>query len=362
MTPFTLLFVYLGLVELLTSSMLDDNKKRKRQALLGGFGLWVLMALRSWTCGQDLLYAERGVGYIYQFISMNYTSFQSALFNDNGYEPGFNALYWMIYHYISINPQFMLAITSAIEIGLIGYTIYKQSPNITLSYVAFACLGLYIFSYSGLRQGLGVAFTFFAFNFIDDKKPWKFLAFVLLAFTMHKSSLVFLPAYFVRNYSLSRQKAFWGIIAVLAFLPFLMPLIQYFSVLVYGKEKYNTYEGGAYGLFGLFIFMLFFSYRYISSNNDMDRKIMQTRWMCLIAIFLQSSGILSAGAMARIAYNYSIFFCLLLPFSTSSYVSKYRQLPFLIELLLIFFFIYATRDGGFGVVPYRFFWEEHYNI
>lgn len=363
MAVFLILFVYLGLLAKLTSNIKEEGTKRLRQALLGGIGLWIIMALRSWTCGQDLLYADRGVGYIFQFVNMEYMPFLNALYSDNAYEPGFNLIFWCIYNYISPNPQFMLAIISGVEIGLIGYTLYKQSPNIILSYIAFACLGLYIFSFSGLRQGLGVAFTFFAFNFIDDKKKWKFFGIVLLAFTMHKSSLLFLPAYFIRNLSLTKQRAILGVVAVLAFLPVLMPVIQYFSLLIYGKEKYSSYQGGAYGLFALFIAMLFFSFKYISTDSTTDRKIMQMRWMCLIAIFLQSSGILSAGALARIAYNYSIFFCLLLPFTTSaSTYTKNKNLSTIIAILLIAFFVYCNKDGYLNVVPYRFFWEEHFNI
>lgn len=363
MAVFLILFVYFGLIARLTSNIKEDRTKRLRQALLGGIGLWIIMALRSWTCGQDLLYAEKGVGYIVQFVNMEYMPFLNALYSDNAYEPGFNLLFWFIYNYISPNPQLMLAITSGIEIGLIGYTLYKQSPNIILSYIAFACLGLYIFSFSGLRQGLGFALTFFAFNFIDDKKGWKFFGIVLLAFTVHKSSLLFLPAYFFRDISLTKQRAILGVFTVFAFLPVLMPVIQYFSLLIYGKEKYSSYQGGAYGLFALFIAMLFFSFKYIPINSASDRKMMQMRWMCLIAIFLQSSGILSAGALARIAYNYSIFFCLLLPFTTStSTYSKKINLNTIIAILLVAFFVYCNKDGFLNVVPYRFFWEEHFDI
>lgn len=362
MAVFLILFVYFGLIARLTSNIKDDRTKRMRQAILGGVGLWCLMALRSWTCGQDLYYGEKGTGYILQFIDMGYTSFVEAFNSNDGYEPGFKLLNWFIYNFISTNPQSMLAITSGIEIGLIGYTLYKQSPNITLSYIAFACLGLYIFSYSGLRQGIGVAMTFFAFNFIDDKRKWKFFSIVLLAFTFHKSSVLFLPAYFVKDLALPKQRAILGVILVFAFLPVLMPVIQYFSVLIYGKEKYNAHEGGAYGLFGLFIAMLFFSYNYIVNNTESDRKIMQFRILCLIAIFLQSSGILSAGALARIAYSYSIFFCLLLPYTVINTTKNKNAFTLLIATLLIMFFIYCNKDGYLNVVPYRFFWEEIYKL
>lgn len=362
MIPFFILFLYLGIIMIATHNRANDNKTRICIAIICGLGLWVLMALRSWTCGQDLYYSEKGAGYILQYIDIGSSSFHNAFFSwEEGYEPGFKVVFWLIYNYVSPNPQFMLAIISGLEIALIGYTFFKQSSNIALSYIAFACLGLYVFSYSGIRQGLCVAITFFAFNFMDSKNKWKFFAIILIAFTIHRSSIILLPAYFIRDISLNKERAIMGIIAILLFLPVLMPAIQLFSVLIFGKEKYNGVEGGAYGLFLLYIVMFFYSYNYKLSHIEHSRIIMQVRWMCLIAIFLQSSGILSAGALARIAYNYSIFFSLLLPL-TISQAPKHSniRISILIMLFLIAFFVYCNYDGYLNVVPYRFFWEEQF--
>ncbi len=364
MIPFIILFIYLGILSYFTSSIVDNDKKRKLQAFWGGLGLWSLLALRSWTCGMDLYYSELGTGYILKFIKLGEASLKDVLNSNIGYEPGFKILNWLIFRCVSNNPQFMLAITGGIEIALIGYTFYKQSPKIILSYIAFACLGLYIFSFSGIRQGLGFAFTFFAFNFIEDRRPWKFLIFILLGITMHTSSVIFIPAYLVKNLSLSSKKAFIGILIVFLFLPFLMPVIQFFSVLLYGKEKYSSFQGdAAYNLLILYILLLLFSYLVDAKGLQQNRKITQVRWMSLIAIFLQSSGILSAGALSRIAFSYSIFFSLLLPYTVSvSAIKSRRQWEFIIVFLLICFFLYVNKDGYLNVIPYRFFWDEVYNL
>ena len=159
------------------------------------------------------------------------------------------------------------------------------------------------------------------------------------------------------------KKAFIGILIVFLFLPFLMPVIQFFSVLLYGKERYSSYQGGAYNLLILYILLLLFSYFVDAKGLQQNRKITQVRWMTLIAIFLQSSGILSAGALSRIAFSYSIFFSLLLPYTVSvSAIKSRRQWEFIIVFLLICFFLYVNKDGYFNVIPYRFFWDEVYNL
>ncbi len=361
MAPFWCLFIYLGIVAFSTSKLSDEQAKFKYQAVLGGLGLWLLLALRSWTCGQDLYYYDKGVGYIVTFLRMDGISFSELLQADADYEIGFRILNWIIINYISSNPQIFLAIIAAIEIGLIGFTFYKQSSNIILSYLVFACLGLYIFGFSGLRQILGVSITFFAFNFINCTKPYKFIIFVLLACTMHKSSILFLPAVLFRKSSLPFSKTIFYILGIIIVLPVLMPIIQFFSVLLYGKEKYGDYEGGAYGLFLLFIFMFFYSYSCVLKTKEKIDKMTRLRWMALFAVFFQSSGILSAGALARIAYSYSIFFSLLLPmtleFTPKNY--KYISKTFVI-MFLLFFFFYTNKGGFLNVIPYRFFWEEVY--
>lgn len=361
MAPFIFLFIYLGVIATWTSKM-SVKIRSKYQAILGGLGLWILLALRSWTCGQDLYYDIRGVGYIVSFTKMIDVSFSDLFLGfNNGYEIGFNLLNWFIYHYISSNPQVFLAIISLINIFLVGYTFYKQSPNILLSYLAFSCLGLYIFGFSGLRQSLSVSLTFFAFNFIHQKKPFLFLLIVFLAFTIHKSSIIFLPALVFRNKILSFNLAIIATVGIFIMLPFLMSIIQFFSVLIYGYEKGNSEEGGAFGLFFLYLFLLFYSFSSNPKDEDGFKKFNLCRWMALCALFLQSSGILSAGALARIAYPFSIFFALLLPM-TLEFKSKSLRIvtKAIVIICLIAFFIYSNKDGYLNVVPYRFFWEEIY--
>lgn len=364
MIPFIVLFLYLGLIHNTTTHISDPNKIRLRQTWLGGLGLWLLLALRSWTCGNDLLITDDTtiIGYLPYFINLQSYSLSEILFNFEGYETGYNVLNWLIAR-LSNNPQIFLAVVAGIEISLIGYTLYKQSPNIVFSWIIFACLGLYIFSFSGLRQALGFSITFFAYNFINQKKPVVFILLVLLAYTFHTSAILFLPALFFRNRYLTNKKAQNLLFGTFCIAPFIMPIVQYGSVLVYGKEKYASDAGGAYGLFALFVCMFFFGIRYTLLQDENYKKRCQCVWMILLAILLQSTGFFSAGAMARVAYYYSIFFCLFLPLSLESATKEERRKwTLLISIMMVIFFMLVNGNGYLNVIPYRFFWEEHYNI
>ncbi len=362
MAPFIILFLYLGIVNLLTARMPSEINRRKYQTFWGGFGLWILLALRSWTCGNDLFDGVGYTGYIPYFLHFKSYSFKEVLTSTDGYERGYNILNWLIIN-LSENPQIFLAIIAAIELLLIGYTLYRHSPNIIFSWIIFACLGLYVFSFSGLRQALGISLCFFAFNFINYRKPYIFIFLVLLASTMHTSAYLFLPSLLTRNLHMDKNKAVLYLMMILAVSPFIMTIIQYASMFVYGKEKYASDAGGAYSLFILFISLFFYSFLYTRNKVKALDDISQVRWMILFAILLQSVGIFSAGALARIAYYFSIFFCLLLPMGLEFAPLKVRSIhSFIISVLFVIFFVISNSSGYLNVVPYRFFWEEQFNL
>jgi len=366
MIPFLILFLYLSLVPSFTSSLVNEEKKRKWQAILCGIGVWALLALRSIDCGRDLYEFYQGyIGYIPSFHDISNDSLKNILslsWSGTNYEVGYRLYNWLVGNIISKDPHVFLAITAAIEIFLLGYTFLKKSPDIVLSYFVFACFGLYVFSFSGLRQALALSMTFFSYNFFDRQKPWMAVSIILFATTFHTSALLFLPALFLRNMTMSRKKALSSLFLIVTVLvPFVMTVLQYGARLLYGHEKYTDDNGGSFGLLILYILIFVISVGSISSNNNDNKALSRVQWFILCAILLQSTGIFSAGAFARVAYYYSVFFTLLLPLSFKKQRNKqlYRTLTI---LLLIAYFIFTTSTGYLDVVPYQFWWEDNYKF
>ena len=61
----------------------------------------------------------------------------------------------------------------------------------------FAALGLYTFMFTGVRQCLAMCICLLSYEFIKGRRLVPFLLCVALAYTFHKSSILFLAAYFV---------------------------------------------------------------------------------------------------------------------------------------------------------------------
>ncbi len=114
---------------------------------------------------------------------------------------------------------------------------------------------------SAVRQAAALGFLCFAYNAVTDRKPLRFVLFVLLAFGFHKSALGFLALTFFISKDTSPRVL---LLAGLATLPFLYFFFTNSAAQQYSDMYVNTATdaaGGAYRALSLFltgvIFFLF---------------------------------------------------------------------------------------------------------
>lgn len=101
--------------------------------------------------------------------------------------------------------QILLLIVAIFFITVISYHIYKYSSNPWLSYILFIIYGFYSFAMSATRQTIAIGFIMIAYEFIKQKKLFKFLIFVFIAMLFHISAIIFLPAYWFNKFKLNRK-------------------------------------------------------------------------------------------------------------------------------------------------------------
>jgi len=360
MTIFIILFIYLLLLKVLFEGK-NSDKDRKKLCVFAGFGLWIVLALRSPYCGVDLVSGDyAAANYLTLFFRAADYSFiqiiKGVLSYFSSAEVG-----WLVYcklvSLISKDFQFFLAITAFIQIFLIGFVFYKYSSDIILSYIVYFCFGLYIMSFSGLRQSTATALTFFSFYFLVNNKKWLFALIVLLASSLHTSALLFVIAYPLKKIRLNTRKSIVSIIGIFAALPFLSFVVSAVIPILFGS-RYRHYmdSGGAITLFLLYVIIFLFSLKtkLVTQQDSLYRNLI------VVAVACQSLGYISAGAMTRIGFYFSIFFTLLFPELIKVYSDKgSRQTLFIIVSLLFFAFFYITNiDGYLNVIPYYFYWER----
>ena len=100
-------------------------------------------------------------------------------------------------------------IMALISVSLKFATIYKNVAYPTFA-LLFYFMPIMFFEDSGqMRQGLGIAVCVASFKFIKDRNLFMFLLCMYIALGFHKTSIIFLPAYWLVLIPLNSRRLFW---------------------------------------------------------------------------------------------------------------------------------------------------------
>lgn len=98
---------------------------------------------------------------------------------------------------ISDNYGMMFFLMSFITVGLVTYTIARESDYYQISILMYIFLGSWHESFNSVRQSAAAAILFWGHKYIKERKLIKWLLVCLIAFLFHTSAIVFVPLYFV---------------------------------------------------------------------------------------------------------------------------------------------------------------------
>lgn len=106
-------------------------------------------------------------------------------------------------------------IMALITVSLKFTTIYKNLAFPSLA-LLFYFMPIMFFEDSGqMRQGLGIAVCVASFKFIKDRNLTMFLLCMYIALGFHKTSIVFLPAYWLVKVPMNSKRIFWLLVIAL---------------------------------------------------------------------------------------------------------------------------------------------------
>ncbi len=117
-------------------------------------------------------------------------------------EPGFPIIASIINLFTNDGAVFIF-VTATITIGMILYVTYKYTDTYVFSSLLFIFTGIWSGSFNGVRQFFAAAIICLGHRFILNKKPWKYLLCVLLAFLFHASAIVMIIPYFISRNKIS---------------------------------------------------------------------------------------------------------------------------------------------------------------
>lgn len=259
------------------------------------------------------------------------------------------------------NYQIYLLLVAVVFFSALGCFIYRNTRTVLdalIAYLLYLTLFYSFFSITGIRQTLATACALIGYEFfIKQKRLWMFLSLMLLASTLHRSVLAFVPFYFIANLKLKKLH-YWLLFV-------LFPVFLYFSentFYILGKiSGYDQYghldSAGSYRFTGI---LLLFTLTALLRIKHVLKTVQETRPMynaLALVIFLTPLTWVNQNAMRLVQY-YSLFIMLIAPRIANTINARrsmvFRQLA--VGLCILFLLVYAGLRSL--DTKYAFFWQQ----
>lgn len=285
-----------------------QKKWRGVACIVAAVQLFLISALRTDT-GFDLSN--------YKIIFTEISHLKIKDFLGHPVEKGYETLNAIIAMFTQ-NFQWVIVITSFITIFFLTIAIYRYSENCILSFLLYVPF-FYFFTLSGIRQGIAFSISLLSFQFLREKKFWKYLVVILVATSFHYTAIIMLPAYFLVNVKLNwKRMSALGVIAFIVYL-FTEKIFLVMTQLIPKYSPYGTEEGIAQYLNGqswksmvvsilVFVLMLFF-HRQLEKKDVRNSVYLNISFLSVLISLFQTK----VGVLDRFPYYFNIYMIFSLP-------------------------------------------------
>lgn len=354
--------VYVILTSLYKLDTINQSRVLKNYVVFICLLLILQSALRNIAIGADTYayYNEFENVKDLDWDSIFYKFYQVYVLYD-GKDAGYTLLQ-KIFQVISSNFQFYLFCIAVFFFSAFGKFIYQNIKSIRDAFIVlciYQAIYYDFFSITGIRQTLATGLLLLSCNSIYKRKLIKFLVLCLLAMTIHKSAIIFIPFYWLANLKHPARYTKVAILALPLIFIFARPLAIYLTTFeftsqyaMYAESTYETTGASNFILLMLIaaIFLFLFQKRF---NKSSKYEIVQINAFN-IALLLTPLAWIDPSLM-RIVQYYSIFMPLVLSNIVNLAQIQLNINPRLSLLIIIIIFtaIILKHDA-----PYAFFWEQ----
>lgn len=326
--------------------------------------LLIILVFRDYTVGIDLK------NYLIRFLKIGNTPFNElwSLSQEYSFEYGFtffNKIAYLLYPNV-----FTFMIFSSI-FSLIGFFhfINRYSNNKIFSFFIFFTFAMATNSMNTIRQYISISILLYSIDFIIEHDFRKFLIFVILATTIHSSSIAFIIVYPIQNILNLNilQKKY---ILILLFLVVFSFLFGY--EIIKFLMKYTSFSWYLNNLTGsgetmLIVLMTFFvGLEFVYISNKCNDNITNILMIMLGITILLNSLALHIGILERMMRTFIPAIIVLIPNSfyfikTKSYILNSAKI--LVCSFFVFYFAYIMQSSSFsgGTNVYKFISPEKLN-
>lgn len=315
---------------------------------------WILISgLRHISIGADtdnyLLAFERvkTVSWSTLFSNLKNYLFHGVNMKDPGYD-----LFQKIFQVFCNDYQIYLLFIAAIFTTIMAIWVYKNSSMPTFSFILYSVLFYAFYSVTGYRQTLATAFiVFWGYKCIKERKLVKFAVIAFAAFLLHKSSLVFIPFYFIANIPITTV---YIVIALVVIAIVALTGKQLYGVVAelfgFSEEQIEYDVGGAetYAfILTLTCVIVLLFYYYYKDRTEKATHIFNITLLTLMSSLL----VFQNQSFMRIQQYYALFLMISFPEVILSFDKKSRTLVYVGTVA--FLILYLIRNNP----KYLFFWQ-----
>lgn len=329
--------------------------------------LFLIMALKSVSVGSDTIsYYTRYVGAVDMLSADNTIT-----------EPGYNLISYFFHDIVRVPFWVYNTIVSLFICYVLALFLKHYSTNIYLSLFLYVTIGLFTISMSGLRQMLAISICTIPVilakvyeekgNKKHEYKFWRLLIgilIVILAYTIHNSSIFFIPILFLMDLRLTKPQTIIIMIIVISAIAFRSLIIDIMGNFVLDRyEKYDLEEGYRMNILALLVpiaiglFCVF-----VSKPNKGAQTYSKSISLMFIFLSLQvlfNNLALNQNQIARLGYYFMNSYIILIPYVIKQIPENIRSVvtTAIILLSLVYFYL-GTNEGTLRIDNYKFFWQE----
>ena len=265
-------------------------------------------------------------------------------------------------------PQMLLITTSVFIIGVWVRFFYKYSVSFLISILLFVVLD-YSATLTMIRQEIAMCMILLAIPFVIKRQFLLFLAVIMLAVSVHSSSILAIGLYFIYPFPFKIRHVSWVLIASIVVFIFLAPLL---NKVISITGRYESYMGNIlmgeetklasivkFAIQAMNVSFLLFSYKFVLPKNrefSSPLPLPFLLWCSVVAFCLQFIAI-RGTVLERLVSYFGMFNYISIPYFARCYPHKIR---FLVVSGLLFCFIlyksivFVYRPEWNYVLPFEF--------
>jgi hypothetical protein len=256
-------------------------------------------------------------------------------------------------------PQLYFIINSVITISFITITIKRYSKDYWVSIFFFVTFPLfYLNSLSVIRNFTAIAIIFYGIKYIENKKIFKYLLLVIVASFIHKSAIIAIAFYLVRNFKFKRD-VYMALILITPLISNLLSFIIITFLPAYSvyTNVVTTQQGTKAILIIVFVAFATIILKDRLSQQTENFNIYFNIYFIGVCIYLS---FYRQGTLGhRLSLYGTIFSLIIIPEILKLFKKKWDRIIIkaLFYLLCIAMFFYTIYVGSDTYIPYKTFFS-----